>query len=80
MSTALEVLVARPATGHPAAQLYADDPLLMDAVVARFVSAGLDVSDRMVVIATPSHRNALVGRRLGRGIDRAVAGWGSCRP
>jgi PAS domain S-box-containing protein len=54
-------LLARASAGDHFVQFYEDDPSLLK-LLARFVGAGLDAGDRVVVIATPSHREGLVGQ------------------
>ena len=53
-----------PAPHAHAVQFYDDDEFLFD-TVARFLASGLDAGDRMLVIATPAHREGIL-RRLDR--------------
>jgi PAS domain S-box-containing protein len=51
---------------------YEDEVALID-VVGTFLRAGLDLGDRLVVIATPSHRDAFVDSLHDRDVGRAIA-------
>jgi hypothetical protein len=69
-------LVAHPAQ-HPVpcghlVQFYADHNRLLD-TLERFIAAGLDSEEAVVVIATPPHLHALEARLQGRGIDLVTA-------
>jgi PAS domain S-box-containing protein len=65
-------LLASPEDGHHLVQFYDDEAVLFDAVV-RFLGAGLDAGDRLLVVATPEHREAFVRGLRDRGVDRAIA-------
>src|SRR5579863_170689 len=65
-------LLASPDDGHHLVQFYDDEAVLFDAVV-RFLGAGLDAGDRLLVVATPEHREAFVRGLEDRGVDRAIA-------
>ncbi len=65
-------LLTGPADGHHLVHFYEDEAFLFD-VVGQFLGAGLDAGDRLVVIATPEHRNGFLQRLQDRDVDRAVA-------
>ena len=53
-------------------QFYENDAYLLDEVV-RFVAAGLDAGDGIIVIATDAHRDGFEERLRARGVDVAAA-------
>ena len=65
------LLSSSPADGHHLVHFYEDEGVLFD-VVARFLGAGLDAGDRLVVIATPEHREAFVRALHARPVERAI--------
>ncbi|MGO9836578.1 MAG: ATP-binding protein [Polyangiaceae bacterium] len=65
-------LLSAPADGHHLVHFYEDEGFLFDAV-GRFLGAGLDAGDRLIVIATPEHREGFVRVLQDRHVDRAVA-------
>ena len=65
-------LLASPDDGHHLVQFYDDEAVLFAAVV-RFLGAGLEAGDRLVVVATPEHRESLVRLLQDRDVDRAIA-------
>ncbi len=68
---AAERLLEKPADGHHLVHFYEQETSLFDAV-GRFLGAGLEAGDRLIVIATPDHRDGLI-RCLHDGADRAIA-------
>jgi PAS domain S-box-containing protein len=65
-------LLSAPADGHHLVHFYEDEEVLFD-VVGRFLGAGLEASDRLIVIATPEHREGFVRVLASRGADHAIA-------
>lgn len=64
-------LLSSPSEGH-LVHFYEDEELLFDAV-ARFLGAGLQAGDHLIVIATPEHRKVFVQRLKNLGVDSAIA-------
>jgi PAS domain S-box-containing protein len=65
-------LLEKPADGHHLVQFYEDEAYLLDAV-GRFLRAGLDAGDRLIVIAMPDHRDAFIRSLHDRNVDGAIA-------
>ncbi len=65
-------VLSAPADGDHLVQFYEDEAFLFDAV-GRFLGAGLDAGDRLIVIATPEHRRGFVQRLHGPDVDGAIA-------
>jgi hypothetical protein len=65
-------------------QFYSEDAVLLDSFT-RFISAALKAGDVAIVVATESHRNGLVERLRGQGMDideairQATCQWKSSR-
>jgi PAS domain S-box-containing protein len=68
---AAEQLLSAPADGHHLVHFYEDEAFLFDAI-GRFLGAGLDAGDRLLVIATPEHREGLVRTLQDRNVDGAI--------
>lgn len=64
-------LLAGPAVHSHAVQFYETDAFLLE-TVARFLDAGLQAGDRLVVIATEEHREGFARRLDALGVDRAI--------
>jgi signal transduction histidine kinase len=63
--------LAQPAEHSHAVQFYEDEDFLFD-TVAQFLKAGLLAGDRLLVVATPAHRDGFVQRLAPFRIDEAV--------
>ena len=71
-------LLSAPADGDHLVHFWEEDATLFEAV-GRFLGAGLNAGDRLIVIATPEHRDtrhrpAGHGRLRGRQADAQAAG------
>src|ERR1041384_4263010 len=64
-------VLSAPADGNHLVHFYEDEAFLFD-VVVKYLGAGLDAGDRLVVIATPEHRDAFVQRLQERDVGRAI--------
>ena len=65
-------LLSADPDGHHLVHFYEDEELLFEAV-GRFLGAGLDADDRLIVFATPEHREGFVRVLHDRHVDRAIA-------
>jgi PAS domain S-box-containing protein len=65
-------LLSAPADGHHLVHFYEDETFLFEAV-GRFLGAGLEAGDRLIVIATPEHRESFVRNLQNQSVDRAIA-------
>jgi signal transduction histidine kinase len=64
-------LLSEPERHTHAVQFYEDDEFLFD-TVGRFLAAGLDAGDRLLVIATPEHRRGFKRRLPAQRVDQAI--------
>jgi PAS domain S-box-containing protein len=65
-------LLSAPADGLHLVHFYEDEGFLLD-TVGRFLGAGLEAGDRLIVIATPEHSEGFVRVLQNRHVDRALA-------
>ena len=65
-------LLSAPADGYHLVHFYEDEGFLFEAV-GRFLGAGLEAGDRLIVIATPEHRDGFLRALQDRQVDRAIA-------
>jgi PAS domain S-box-containing protein len=65
-------ILATPPRGSHIVKFYEEEASIVDAV-CEFLRAGLRSEDALVVIATPPHREAFLGRLKGEDLDRARA-------
>jgi PAS domain S-box-containing protein len=64
-------LLDKPADGHHLVHFYEDEDFLVDAV-CRFLGAGLEAGEALIVIATPEHRDRFIRSLRDRHVDRAI--------
>ncbi|HEX3853030.1 MAG TPA: PAS domain S-box protein, partial [Polyangiaceae bacterium] len=61
-----------PADGHHLVHFYENEASLFE-IVCKFLGAGLDAGDRLIVIATAAHRSGMLRQLRDRHVERAIA-------